>query len=138
MDEIVQGKLWLGNFRDAHKAIKSRSVDCIINVCRKGYETPKAGIFCHHIAIQDTGHESTIPYMTVALKLLQLEISKSKKVLIHCAKGVSRSAALTVAYLMLEMNMEYIEAYNYLLEKRKRINPNKFELVIKTIVKAVN
>jgi dual specificity MAP kinase phosphatase len=46
------------------------------------------------------------------------------KVLIHCYAGVSRSATITIAYLMQELGMPYSEAMKYVKSKRYFINPN--------------
>ncbi|RGB36093.1 protein-tyrosine phosphatase-like protein [Rhizophagus diaphanus] len=48
---------------------------------------------------------------------------ESGRVLIHCWAGVSRSATLVLAYL-LKQGLTYLDAYNYLKEKRPIIEPN--------------
>lgn len=60
-------------------------------------------------------------------------------VLVHCVAGISRSATIVIAYLMKEMGMDYADAYNYVKERRRIINPNsgfkrqlrQFELELK-------
>jgi len=125
MDQILP-LLYLGNYRDAIRAIDNKSVDCIINVSRKSYATPKIGIFCHHIAIQDINDTSTIPYQKIALDLLITSIINNQKTLIHCAKGVSRSATIVILYLMKINNWPYQAALNFVKSKRSCINPTKF------------
>lgn len=48
-----------------------------------------------------------------------------KKVLVHCHAGVSRSASFILAYLIRYYNMSLITAYEYLKNKRVKIDPNK-------------
>ncbi|KAJ9441358.1 Dual specificity protein phosphatase [Diplonema papillatum] len=46
------------------------------------------------------------------------------KVLVHCFRGMSRSAALVCAYLVLRMRMPFKEAIQFVKKKRPSINPN--------------
>lgn len=45
-------------------------------------------------------------------------------VLIHCNAGVSRSAAVIIAYLMKYNNLSFDQAYKYLKAKRESVRPN--------------
>ena len=47
----------------------------------------------------------------------------SGKVFVHCFKGVSRSATIVLAYLMVRNNLDLMEAVRVLRAKRK-IHPN--------------
>ncbi|KAF2896227.1 hypothetical protein ILUMI_09948, partial [Ignelater luminosus] len=46
------------------------------------------------------------------------------KTLLHCIAGVSRSAALCIAYLMKYHRFSLLDAYNYVKLKRPIIRPN--------------
>uniref|UniRef100_A0A8C6KKX3 Serine/threonine/tyrosine interacting protein n=1 Tax=Nothobranchius furzeri TaxID=105023 RepID=A0A8C6KKX3_NOTFU len=46
------------------------------------------------------------------------------KVLVHGNAGISRSAALVIAYLMETFGMKYRDAFSYVQERRFCINPN--------------
>ena len=48
----------------------------------------------------------------------------SGKVFIHCKAGVSRSATITIAYLMKKYKLTYEEALMYVRSKRSIICPN--------------
>ncbi len=48
----------------------------------------------------------------------------NKKVLFHCAAGVSRSASFVIAYLMKANQISYLQAYNLVKTKRPIIRPN--------------
>ncbi|ESP01659.1 hypothetical protein LOTGIDRAFT_139279, partial [Lottia gigantea] len=45
-------------------------------------------------------------------------------VLVHCNAGISRAATLVISYLMKTEQMSFNDAYDYLKERRPRINPN--------------
>lgn len=45
-------------------------------------------------------------------------------VLVHCAAGVSRSATIVIAYLILHEKMEYHNAIAFVKQRRRIIKPN--------------
>lgn len=52
-------------------------------------------------------------------------IEKNEKVLIHCNAGKSRSVSVVILWFMIYQKMNYNQAFNYVLEKRNVIEPNK-------------
>lgn len=48
---------------------------------------------------------------------------KEKKILFHCQAGISRSATVAIAYIMVLYNMTVKEAYDMVISKRK-VKPN--------------
>mmetsp|Transcript_30672 Transcript_30672/g.53827 ORF Transcript_30672/g.53827 Transcript_30672/m.53827 type:complete len:149 (+) Transcript_30672:2-448(+) len=45
-------------------------------------------------------------------------------VLVHCLKGVSRSGAMLVAYIMSNLDVEFVEGFSFLKSKRWHAFPN--------------
>ncbi|OHS97731.1 Dual specificity phosphatase, catalytic domain containing protein [Tritrichomonas foetus] len=60
-----------------------------------------------------------------ALEFLKNAIKNNGKVLVHCRRGISRSAALCVAYLMDTKKISYDEAFSYLKSHRLIVNINQ-------------
>jgi len=45
-------------------------------------------------------------------------------VLVHCAKGVSRSASVVIGFVMEDMDLEYDTALRYVRQGRSKVKPN--------------
>ena len=62
---------------------------------------------------------STTDFLTDALR------EKNARVLVHCVKGVSRSASVISAYLIARYGWTTDQAVNYVQSKRKNAQPNR-------------
>lgn len=51
-------------------------------------------------------------------------VKMDKKILVHCAAGISRSPALVIAYLMIENKWSFEKALEFVKSKRYFIRPN--------------
>ena len=56
--------------------------------------------------------------------IIRRALSEGRRVLVHCAAGVSRSATLVAAYLIAERTMRVRDAITYIATRREFINPN--------------
>ena len=45
--------------------------------------------------------------------------------MVHCIIGSSRSGTIVIAYIMWKQKMKYEDAFNFVKNKRKIVNPNK-------------
>jgi serine/threonine/tyrosine-interacting protein len=78
----------------------------------------------HRLVLDDDPCELIIIDFDFVHRVIYKALRDNKRVLVHCAAGVSRSATLVAAYLMLENNITAEEAINYIMRKRDCINPN--------------
>ncbi len=78
----------------------------------------------YRLVIDDDKDENISQYFFKVHKIISDAINENKNVIVHCAAGMSRSASLVIAYLMIENNWQYEEAYNYVKRKRPIIDPN--------------
>lgn len=87
------------------------------------------------ISVKDDPDENILKYFEECLNFIDQELP----VFVHCKRGVSRSATIMIAYIMWKLKIGFIDAYNYLKERRGVICPNsgfisqlkKFEIFMK-------
>lgn len=105
--------------------LRRREVTHILTVAPlQDYQPPIISIkhLCLHIL--DLPQTELSDYYTQAFNFIDQSISEEGKVLIHCNAGVSRSAAILIAYLMKSQNLSYEAAWSLVKDKRPSINPN--------------
>jgi protein-tyrosine phosphatase len=78
----------------------------------------------HRLVLDDETNEDISKYFYMVHLIIQSALKEKKRILVHCAAGISRSASLVIAYLMIENKWTYEEAYHYLQKRRPQINPN--------------
>lgn len=81
--------------------------------------------------VDDSPQQNLLQYFQECKEFIDRAHQKGNSVLVHCAAGISRSATIVCAYLMLTDECECNEAFYLVRRKRKFINPNcgfKFQL----------
>ncbi|CAF4902436.1 dual specificity protein phosphatase MPK-4-like [Pieris rapae] len=76
-----------------------------------------------YIRANDTPQTNLLPYFPMANAFIEEGIQKGN-VLVHCHFGVSRSATLVIAYIMQKYGLRYEQAFNFVRQRRRFINPN--------------
>jgi protein-tyrosine phosphatase len=78
----------------------------------------------HRLVIDDDPEENISKHFFDVHAAIQRAIDKGHRVIVHCAAGISRSATLVIAYLMIENHWTFQEAFDYVRKRRSIINPN--------------
>uniref|UniRef100_A0A8C4IL61 Serine/threonine/tyrosine interacting protein n=1 Tax=Dicentrarchus labrax TaxID=13489 RepID=A0A8C4IL61_DICLA len=74
--------------------------------------------------IADNPVENIIRFFPKTKEFIDSCLATGGKVLVHGNAGISRSAALVIAYLMETFGMKYRDAFSHVQERRFCINPN--------------
>jgi len=78
----------------------------------------------YRLVIDDDEDERISQHFFDIHKVISEAVSNNNNVIVHCAAGMSRSATLVLAYLMIENRWHYEEAYNFVKKRRPIIDPN--------------
>ncbi|XP_038639764.1 LOW QUALITY PROTEIN: dual specificity protein phosphatase 8-like [Scyliorhinus canicula] len=76
------------------------------------------------IPVNDSYCESLLPWLNKSVEFIDTVRSMKSRVLVHCLAGISRSAAIAIAYVMRTMDFSLDDAYRFVKDRRPSISPN--------------
>jgi hypothetical protein len=128
-NEILKGKLYLGDFLSASEPMKtelqSLNVTGIINC------TMDSKSDCFHtnieyirVAVNDNESAHIDPYFIGCCNFIEKHIKQGGSVLLHCQAGASRSASIVIAYLIKCHQLSLEEAFKLSKQRRILTSPN--------------
>ncbi len=79
-----------------------------------------------HININDDYYSKISDYFDECINFIKSAHNNNEIVYVHCAKGISRSVSIIIAFLMKEKKMSYIEAFTYVKKCRSIAQPNYY------------
>ena len=102
----------------------SKNIDPVAG-CPNFFEKEQDSRFIYkRIALFDNAGESILEHIDAAISFIE-NAKYHGSVLVHCKKGVSRSASFVIAYLMKMNEFTFEEAIEYVQSKRSIVSPNK-------------
>lgn len=119
--------LYLGNERDAAELdrLRRHNITYVLNVTAHVPQYWQAhGIHYKRIPASDSAQQNLKQYFEEAIEYIDEARQKGASVLIHCHAGVSRSATITIAYILKHTKLAMSDAYKYVKAKRNIISPN--------------
>ncbi|KAJ8402550.1 hypothetical protein AAFF_G00366330 [Aldrovandia affinis] len=123
---LIIPHLYLGAETDVTQdCLSSRGISYVLSVsrcCPQPVFLPKSQYL--RIPIDDSLRDELLPWIPEALQFIDGAMSLGYSVLVHCAAGISRSPALTVAYVMYRLGLDLDDAYRFVKERRPSISPN--------------
>ena len=102
----------------SEQLLKEYKVTHVLSLVELKFPLPN-GITHHYVQCLDVPEEA-LPIN----ECINFITSATGCVLVHCNAGVSRSAAVVIAYLMYIKSWTYLEAFDFLKTKRPCIKPN--------------
>jgi protein-tyrosine phosphatase len=76
------------------------------------------------VPIDDNFSAVIRPYFEKTHEIINEALSNGENILIHCHAGISRSATITISYIMKNKTMTSKDAYNFVRNQRNIIEPN--------------
>ncbi|XP_037537055.1 dual specificity protein phosphatase 18 [Nematolebias whitei] len=121
----ITDHLYLSNKRAANDSslLKGNGITCVINVTEhKGSAPP--GTEYVHLPVSDTPLAPLREHFGEVADQIRSTAEGGGRVLVHCNAGVSRSAALCMAYLMKHRGVTLLEAHGWVRGCRPLVRPN--------------
>jgi len=107
------------------KLLQQLCVTHILNVTRARYNVPLDGMETLQIAIDDDESEDIFRHFDRTTAFVRQALDAKGTVLIHCEYGVSRSATVVAAYLMLTEGLSAVQSLKCLRWSREIVAPNR-------------
>ena len=124
MDEVLP-HVWIGNL---DSACELTHIDAIVSVIQslEDHEERCIGSKSHLLIPIFDGPEAPIErYFETAAVFIESQVKQHHDVLIHCARGHSRSTAMVLYYMLTRLSYKTVdEALKTIREKRPSANPN--------------
>uniref|UniRef100_A0A4X2KYJ4 Dual specificity phosphatase 21 n=1 Tax=Vombatus ursinus TaxID=29139 RepID=A0A4X2KYJ4_VOMUR len=146
----ITSSLYLGNGLAANNKVilSSNQITTVINVSVEVVNTFYADIQYVQVPVADTPLSRLYDFFDPIADKIHTVGMQQGRTLLHCAAGVSRSAALCLAYLMKYHSMSLLDAHTWTKSCRPIIRPNsgfweqlihyEFKLYGKNTVRMVN
>ena len=126
---IIEGKLYYGNEKAAkdERMLQELGVNAIVDLIkyvRKSKEIQHSSIFkVLHIDVDDVP-TNNIDWCEEPAKFIDDQLSQNNVVYVHCSKGISRSTALIIYYLMTRKKQGLKQTFTQIREIRNVASPN--------------
>eukprot|EP00123_Amoebidium_parasiticum_P010407 comp20084_c1_seq1/m.24731 comp20084_c1_seq1/g.24731 ORF comp20084_c1_seq1/g.24731 comp20084_c1_seq1/m.24731 type:complete len:448 (-) comp20084_c1_seq1:337-1680(-) len=120
--------LYLGNQRNSSdlKSLTNLGITYVLNVAKecKNCLDNIPGFIYKNVPLLDTTEQEINSVFEDCFQFIESARAASGRVLVHCVGGISRSVAVTLAYLMRSQHMCLDDAYTFIKGRKQNISPN--------------
>lgn len=113
----------VGTSRDS-TFFKKRKISHVLIAARGLKQHFKGSCTYMQLSISDIPILKIITYFVESIQFIDEAISNGKNVLVHCLGGISRSATIVIAYVMIKKRKSFEEALKFVKKQRPKVNPN--------------
>eukprot|EP01059_Diplonema_ambulator_P004426 TRINITY_DN14124_c0_g1_i1.p1 TRINITY_DN14124_c0_g1~~TRINITY_DN14124_c0_g1_i1.p1 ORF type:complete len:230 (+),score=43.53 TRINITY_DN14124_c0_g1_i1:85-774(+) len=128
---LEDGSLWLGDAGDAvnWEEMRKHGITHVVNATvecpylegeKEGFSAPEV----LRVPVRDDCDAPLKDYFYDVATFIEESRQSGGRILVHCRGGVSRSATLVAAYLMIQNNLSSDQTFDYLRTRRSVISPN--------------
>jgi len=129
--DYITKNIYLGDYESSlqFSHLQQNNITHVVAVLNSVVLPPSAALSSNYkylvIKAEDKYSENMIDTFPFVYDFIKNATENNSTVLVHCAKGASRSATLVIAYLMKERQISFMEAYNIVRKARSVVLPNK-------------
>lgn len=119
--------LYLGSEWNASnlEELRQNGITRVLNVTREIDNFFPAAFVYHNVREYDEEATDLLKYLDRTYRFIRSAKDRGGKVLVHCKMGISRSATVTISYVMKEYGRNLAETLSMVKGKRPIVNPNK-------------
>lgn len=124
VNAVIDGALFIGNLAAAlsQDTRKKLGITHVLSVCTEHTFEPHENWLT--VAVQDSEYEDLLIHFPRTCTFIQSALDEGGRVLVHCMMGISRSATVVCAYLMLSQRLSAQAAIRFLQRRRPQVHPN--------------
>ncbi|KAI6042215.1 hypothetical protein EDC04DRAFT_2564521 [Pisolithus marmoratus] len=124
VDAVLDGALFIGNLAAAlsQDIRKKLGITHVLSVCTEHTFEPQQNWLT--VPVQDSEYEDLLIHLPRTCAFIQSALDGGGRVLVHCMMGISRSATVVCAYLMLSQRLPAQAAIRFLQRRRPQVHPN--------------
>ena len=129
---IIPNFLYLGGHRSVNNinTLISDRITHILNMASElkldVNEMTKHNIKLLHISAKDAKTYNIRFDFDRAFHFIDDCLKSRGKIIINCARGISRSATIVIGYLMFRYSMTLLDAYKFIISLRPQVRPNSY------------
>ena len=126
--EIISGFLWLADARTAldPETGKRFALTHVVNATNRCVPNTFAsnGVLYHNVDLDDSEESDIKAHFAPVHDFIDTAGANNGRVLVHCMCGVSRSASLVIAYVMMSEKVNLAVAFDRVKAARPIVSPN--------------
>jgi protein-tyrosine phosphatase len=127
----IKPNLLLGGYRDAggasleswYRSLGASYVLCVASEIEPPMHLMHPDVTVLHLPIADDDPSDDVTrILEEAVAFVKLGMDNNATVLVHCRSGVSRAVCVTLAVLVKSFGYSLVDAYHYIISRRKHVN----------------